>query len=139
MPQRSSQLPHRVALVVDENSNPFEMSCAIEVFGLRRPELGLHLYEVRLCAEQPATRMRDGFFTLSGVAGLEATEDADTVIVPNRPDTEAPRSPRVLDALRRAHARGTRRIGFCSGAFTIAEAGGRQAEFQSQAGTLPSA
>jgi len=29
-----------VALVVDENSNPFEMSCAIEVFGLRRPELG---------------------------------------------------------------------------------------------------
>jgi hypothetical protein len=41
MPQRSSQPPHRVALIVDENSNPFEMSCAIEVFGLRRPELGL--------------------------------------------------------------------------------------------------
>jgi transcriptional regulator GlxA family with amidase domain len=123
MPQRSSQLPHRVALVVDENSNPFEMSCAIEVFGLRRPELGLHLYELRLCAEQPATRMRDGFFTLSGVAGLEATEDADTVIVPNRPDTEASRSPQMLDALRRAHARGARLVGFCSGAFTIAEAG----------------
>lgn len=130
MPQRSSQglpngqqHPHRVALMVDENSNPFEMSCAIEVFGLRRPELGRKLYELRLCAERPHTRMRDGFFTLSGINGLEATEDADTVIVPNRPDTEVPRSPRVLDALRRAHARGARLVGFCSGAFTIAEAG----------------
>ena len=33
------------------------------------------------------------------------------------------RSRRVLDALRRAHARGARLVGFCSGAFTIAEAG----------------
>jgi AraC family transcriptional activator FtrA len=127
MPQQSSHdprhRPHRVALVVDENSNPFEMSCAIEVFGLRRPELGRELYELRLCAEQPRTRMRDGFFTLSEVGGLEATHDADTVIVPNRPDTAVPRSPQVLDALRRAHARGARLVGFCSGAFTIAEAG----------------
>jgi AraC family transcriptional regulator, transcriptional activator FtrA len=128
MPQRSSQRsghppPRRVALVADENSNPFEMSCAIEVFGLRRPELGRDLYDLRLCAERPRTLMRDGFFTLTGVAGLEATEDADTVIVPNRPDTEAPHSPRVLNALRRAHARGARLVGFCSGAFTIAEAG----------------
>jgi transcriptional regulator GlxA family with amidase domain len=123
MPQRSSQQPHRMALVVDENSNPFEMSCAIEVFGLRRPELGRDLYDLRLSAERPRTRMRDGFFTLSDVAGLEATEDADTVIVPNRPDTEVPHSPRVLKALRRAHARGARLVGFCSGAFTIAEAG----------------
>lgn len=43
--------------------------------------------------------------------------------MPNRPDTSAPRSPRVLGALRRAHARGARLVGFCSGAFTIAEAG----------------
>ncbi|MEU3841438.1 helix-turn-helix domain-containing protein [Streptomyces sp. NPDC028635] len=120
MPQESS---HRVVLIVDENSNPFEMSCAIEVFGLRRPELGRELYDFRLCADTPATRMRDGFFTLSGVAGLEAAEEADTLIVPNRPDTDTPRSPRVLDAVRRAHARGTRLIGFCSGAFTLAEAG----------------
>jgi AraC family transcriptional regulator, transcriptional activator FtrA len=123
MSQRSSQQAHRVALVVDENSNPFEMSCAIEVFGLRRPELGRRLYDLRLSAERPRTRMRDGFFTLSGVAGLEATEDADTVIVPNRPDTDVPHAPRVLEALCRAHARGARLVGFCSGAFTIAEAG----------------
>ena len=123
MPQRSSQSAHRVALIVDENSNPFEMSCAIEVFGLRRPELGRDLYELRMCGVRPATRMRDGLFTLSGVAGLEAAEDASTVIVPNRPDTEAPRPPELLEALRRAHARGARLVGFCSGAFTIGDAG----------------
>jgi AraC family transcriptional regulator, transcriptional activator FtrA len=122
MPQGSSQ-PHRVVLVVDENSNPFEMSCAIEVFGLRRPELGRELYDFRLCAAEPLTRMRDGFFTLTGVAGLEAAEEADTLIVPNRPDTDTPRPPRVLDAVRRAYARGARLVGFCSGAFTLAEAG----------------
>lgn len=123
MPQGSSQRPHRVVLVVDENSNPFEMSCAIEIFGLRRPELGRELYDFGLCAAEPHTRMRDGFFTLTGVAGLEAAEGADTLIVPNRPDTDAPRAREVLDVIRRAHARGARLIGFCSGAFTMAEAG----------------
>ncbi|MFE6408754.1 GlxA family transcriptional regulator [Streptomyces sp. NPDC057837] len=123
MPQGSSHRPHRVVLLVDENSNPFEMSCAIEIFGLRRPELGRELYDFRLCAVALRTRMRDGFFTLTGVAGPEAAEDADTLIVPNRPDTGTPRSPRVLDVVRRAHARGARLVGFCSGAFTLAEAG----------------
>ncbi|WP_416970337.1 GlxA family transcriptional regulator [Streptomyces sp. 4F14] len=132
MPQGSSQpkqpkqpvgRPHRVVLIVDDNSNPFEMSCAIEIFGLRRPELGRELYDFALCAADPRTRMRDGFFTLTGVAGLEAAEDADTLIVPNRPDVLVPRTRTVLDVIRHAHARGARLMGFCSGAFTIAEAG----------------
>ncbi|MFC1415633.1 GlxA family transcriptional regulator [Streptacidiphilus cavernicola] len=124
MPQESSQHPlHRVVVVVDENSNPFELSCAIEVFGLRRPELGRELYDFTLCSPEPRTLMRDGFFALSEVPGLEAAESADTLIVPNRPDTDVPRRPAVLDAVRRAHARGARLVGFCSGAFTLAEAG----------------
>ncbi|MGF6881660.1 AraC family transcriptional activator FtrA [Nocardia sp. GAS34] len=114
---------HRVVVIVDENSNPFELSCAIEVFGLRRPELGRELYDFRLCAPRPRTLMRDGFFTLTGVADLSAADTADTLIVPNRPDIEVPRRPAVLAAIRRAHARGARLVGFCSGAFTLAEAG----------------
>ncbi|MEV5981580.1 helix-turn-helix domain-containing protein [Streptomyces sp. NPDC052114] len=130
MAQESSQpgttapaRPHRVVVIVDENSNPFELGCATEVFGLRRPELGRELYDFALCSPEPDTPMRDGFFTLSGVAGLDAADTADTVIVPNRPDTDVPRRPAVLDAVRRAHARGARLVGFCSGAFTLAEAG----------------
>ncbi|MEU5811369.1 helix-turn-helix domain-containing protein [Streptomyces sp. NPDC047718] len=113
----------RVVVIVDENSNPFELGCATEVFGLRRPEIGRDLYDFTLCSPEPRTLMRDGFFTLTGVAGLEAADTADTLIVPNRPDVEVPRRPAVLDAVRRAHARGARLIGFCSGAFTLAEAG----------------
>ncbi|MEU2315395.1 GlxA family transcriptional regulator [Streptomyces albidoflavus] len=121
--ERQGAQPHRVVVVVDEHSNPFELGCATEVFGLRRPELGRQLYDFRLCSPEPRTLMRDGFFTLTGVAGLEAADAADTLIVPNRPDTEVPRRPAVLDAVRRAHARGARLVGFCSGAFTLAEAG----------------
>ncbi|MER8261895.1 GlxA family transcriptional regulator [Streptomyces albidoflavus] len=121
--RRQGAEPHRVVVVVDEHSNPFELGCATEVFGLRRPELGRQLYDFRLCSPEPRTLMRDGFFTLTGVAGLEAADAADTLIVPNRPDTEVPRRPAVLDAVRRAHARGARLVGFCSGAFTLAEAG----------------
>lgn len=114
---------HRVVVIVDENSNPFELGCATEVFGLRRPEIGRDLYDFRLCSPEPRTLMRDGFFTLTGVAELEAADAADTLIVPNRPDIEVSRRPAVLDAVRRAHARGARLVGFCSGAFTLAEAG----------------
>jgi AraC family transcriptional activator FtrA len=120
MPQESL---HRVVVLVDENSNPFELGCATEVFGLHRPELGRDLYDFRLCAAGRTTRMRDGFFALTGVAPLGAVDEADTVIVPNRPDVETPRRPAVLAAIRRAHERGARLIGFCSGAFTLAEAG----------------
>ncbi|MFE9850187.1 GlxA family transcriptional regulator [Streptomyces sp. NPDC005576] len=128
MPQESSHAvretaPHRVVVIVDENSNPFELGCATEIFGLRRPEIGHDLYDFRLCSPAPRTLMRDGFFTLTGVEDLEATRSADTLVVPNRPDVGTPRRPAVLDAVRRAHERGARLVGFCSGAFTLAEAG----------------
>lgn len=114
---------HRVVVIVDENSNPFELGCATEIFGLRRPEIGRDLYDFRLCSPEPNTLMRDGFFTLTGVAELAVADTADTLIVPNRPDVEVPRRAAVLDAVRRAHTRGARLVGFCSGAFTLAEAG----------------
>ncbi|HEX2316666.1 MAG TPA: helix-turn-helix domain-containing protein [Thermomonospora sp.] len=120
MPQRSS---HRVAVLVDEGSNPFELGVTTELFGLRRPELGRPWYDFAVCAAAPAVRMHRGMFTLTGVAGLDAADDADTVIVPNRPDPEAGPAPEVVAAIRRAAARGARLVGLCTGAFTLAAAG----------------
>ena len=54
---------------------------------------------------------------------LDEVECADTVIVPNRPYVDTPTHPALLAALRRAHERGTRLVGLCTGAFTLAEAG----------------
>lgn len=114
---------HRVAALVDEGSNPFELACMTEVFGIERAEVGGLLYDFRLCAHQREVPMRQNFFTMTGLAELDLLDTADTVIVPNRPDTAAPRHPAVLAAIARAHARGARLVGMCSGAFTLADAG----------------
>jgi AraC family transcriptional regulator, transcriptional activator FtrA len=94
-----------------------------EVLGIDRPEVGGLLYDLRFCAPRRRTTMRQGFFVMTGTDGLELLDRVDTVIVPNRPDTDRPHRPDVLAALRRAHARGARLVGMCSGAFTLAEAG----------------
>ncbi|KZB85625.1 helix-turn-helix domain-containing protein [Amycolatopsis regifaucium] len=119
----SHDFSHKVALLVDEGSNPFEMGVATELFGLRRPELERPWYDLTLCAAEPSVRMHLGMFTLTGISGLEAVTSADTVIVPNRPDPESPARESVLTAVRDAAARGARLVSFCTGAFTLAQAG----------------
>lgn len=115
---------HRVVLLVDNGSNPFELACASEIFGARRrPEIGFELYSFQIASPERSTVMRDGLFNLSAVAGLDALETADTVIVPNRPEVAAPSRPAVLQAIEAAHRRGARLVGLCTGAYTLAEAG----------------
>ena len=124
MSQRSSQSLHRVSIIADVGSNPFELACACEVFGTSRSaDLGHEIYDTNVVTAPGPVRMREGIFTLLGSAGLEALEMADTIVVPNRPDVDTPTSTRVLDSIRAAHARGARLIGLCTGAFTLAEAG----------------
>ncbi len=117
------EFSHRVAVLVDDGSNPFELGVATELFGLRRPELGRPWYDFTLCAARPAVRMHLGMFTMTGVADLGAAAAADTVIVPNRPDPDVPADPAVLAAICGAADRGARLVSFCTGAFTLAQAG----------------
>jgi len=120
MPQEFS---HRVVVLVDDGSNPFELGVATELFGLRRPELDRPWYDFTLCSPRPEVAMHLGMFTLSGVRGLDVADTADTLIVPNRPDPLTRPSPEVLAAVRRAADRGARLVSFCTGAFTLAFAG----------------
>ena len=127
MPQGSFHTPPApidVALIVDEGSNPFEMACACEIFGARRrPEIGFEPYRLTVVTPGADVAMRDGLFTLSGSSDLSTLDSAHTVIVPNRPDVDSPSRAEVLRALVRAHERGARLVGLCTGAYTLAEAG----------------
>lgn len=110
---------HRVTTLLTPGANPFEFAVACEVFGLRRPELGVELYDHRLAAAARPLVVNGGW-TLETPHGLEALDDADTVVVPACP-TEPP--PDAVAALRRAYERGARMVSFCAGAFALAAAG----------------
>ncbi len=124
-------MPHTVATLVVDGIQPFEFAVACEVFGLERPELGVEWYDFHICGPGPWVTTgqlssqgppRQGF-RMEVPDGLELVARADTVVVP-----AAPRDPEhipveVLEALRTAHAGGARLLSFCTGAFTLAQAG----------------
>ncbi|HEU4541182.1 MAG TPA: helix-turn-helix domain-containing protein, partial [Jiangellaceae bacterium] len=110
---------HRVVTVLSPGVNPFDLAVACEVFGLRRPELGVEWYDHRLAGVIRPVVVNGGW-TLDPPFGLEAIEDADTVIVPACPH-EPPTT--MVEALRTAYERGARMVSFCGGAFALAAAG----------------
>ena len=111
-----------MGVLVVEDTNPFEMGVATEVFGLDRPELPGRPYHLEICGPGPV-RMRQGFFTLEPSAPLSALTDMDTVIVPGHPTPDRAAADDVLDVLRTAHDNGARIVSFCSGSLLLAEAG----------------
>lgn len=110
---------HRVVTVLSPGANPFDFAVSCEVFGIRRPELGVEWYDHRL-AGVVRPLVVNGGWTIDPPYGLEALADADTVIVPACPH-DPPRA--MVDALRAAYDRGARMVSFCGGAFALAAAG----------------
>lgn len=98
---------------------PLDVGIPAQVFA---PRHGLDYRAVPCAVEAGPVRGRDGlgFFV---DAGLEALDDADTVIVPGFLNPAGPIDPRVLAALRTAAFRGARMVSICTGAFALAAAG----------------
>ncbi len=113
---------HRVVALAAPGVAPFELGIVVEVFGLARPELDVPWwYELAVCAERPGPLPATaGGFSVVVDHGLEALEDAGTVIVPGWHEEV---SPAVVEAVRGAHARGARLVSICSGVFVLAAAG----------------
>ncbi len=111
---------HIVAVLAPDRVVPFDLATPIEVFSRTLLPSGRPGYEVRICGASP--EVDAGAFTLRPPFGLAGLDDADTVIVPGR-DANPPVPAEVLDALRRAAARGARIASICSGAFILAETG----------------
>lgn len=112
-------MAHRVVSLLSPGANPFEFGVACEVFDLDRPELGIEWYHHRL-ATVTRPLVVNGGWSIDSPHGLEAVEDADTVILPGGP-FDPPRA--IIEPLQRAYERGVRLVSFCTGAFTLAAAG----------------
>ncbi|MEV0235841.1 helix-turn-helix domain-containing protein [Nonomuraea sp. NPDC050786] len=113
---------HRVVALVRPVQSTFEVGCAVEVFGTRRPGMPQR-YEFEVCTETPGPVPTSAGYAMSVSQDLTALESADTVIIPSWLPVEAPLSDGVRHALLRAHARGARLITICSGVFALARTG----------------
>jgi transcriptional regulator GlxA family with amidase domain len=113
--------PHRIALLCIEPVVAFDLSVPAEAFSLGWKD-GAALYVTTACAERPGSVATTTGFAIGGVAGLEAVDAADTVLVPGY-RSDGPPPDAVLNALRRAADRGARVTSICTGAFALAYAG----------------
>src|SRR5689334_5085142 len=103
-----------VAIVVYEGVAMFEYAVAYEVFGDDH-SLGPDVPWYRLLVCGPGPVRLDSGLRIEAPLGLAQLYRADTIVVPpcERPDGPPEE---VLQALRRAHARGARLASLCTGA-----------------------
>ncbi|MFG3119099.1 GlxA family transcriptional regulator [Streptomyces sp. NPDC048197] len=114
--------PHHVAALVHPPQGPFELGCAAEVFGTRRPGVPTR-YDFTVCAETPGPVRTTAGYDMLVTAGLSALATADTVVVPGWIPQDEPLSPAVREALLAAHRNGARLVSICSGVFALAQTG----------------
>ncbi|MDP9869296.1 MULTISPECIES: GlxA family transcriptional regulator [Streptosporangium] len=97
----------------------YPVTSASAVFGYHGPDIPQH-YSFSLCAEQPGSLPATLGVPIQVDSGLEALDDADTVIIAGWTLTP---SPAVLHAVSQAHARGARIVAVCAGIFIPAALG----------------
>ena len=120
MPRRKTGLT-RIAAVAFDNISPFHLAVPCVVFG--DPHPGAPRFDFRVCAGEAGRLRTTAGFALATEHGLEAIRWAEVVIVPSWRDPDEPPPRPLLQALRRAHARGARLVGLCLGAYVLAAAG----------------
>ncbi|MGW2093650.1 GlxA family transcriptional regulator [Promicromonospora sukumoe] len=113
------QRPHQVVVLVLDGARPLDVGIPAEVF---HPETGFP-YEVSACGVSAGTVSSHGHFGFTVPRGLDALDDADTIIVPGYVPVGRPLPAEVREALRDAASRGARVASICYGAFALADAG----------------
>jgi transcriptional regulator GlxA family with amidase domain len=112
----------KVAVLVLPEVPLFELGICAELFSIDRTDTGGGRFDFTLCTPTPGAVRTELGLDLQVPVGLEATEDADLVVVTPIPRNQLP-SESTLEALRTAHARGAWVMSICSGAFVLAAAG----------------
>jgi len=110
-----------VAVLAYDGVNVFELGIAMEVFGLA--DVGPDWYRVAVCAQRSGVPVAAGGVGLMAQRSFRFLHEAGTVIVPGWRDIDEAPPEAVLEALRRAHARGARIASICAGVFIVAATG----------------
>jgi AraC family transcriptional activator FtrA len=111
---------HVVVLMYDGLCT-FEFAITVEIFALPRPELKAKWYRFSVYPIDAGPLHATGGIRISGKRA--SLHDAGTIIIPGWRDSDELPPRALLDALRRAHARGARLMSICSGVFVLAAAG----------------
>jgi AraC family transcriptional regulator, transcriptional activator FtrA len=116
-------MSHLVAIVAYNQLCMFEFGCAVELFALNRPELGVDWYRHAVCAIEPGPLRATGGVTVRASHGLNTMRLANTIIIPGWRNVNEVPPLAYLRAIRAAHKRGARICSICSGVFVLAHAG----------------
>ncbi len=112
----------RVAVLAYDGLSLLEFAVACDVFGDIDPDTGHSRYQVFVCGARSGEISTGTGLRLRVPYGLAMASRVGTLVVPPCDDPRgAPRE--VIQAIRRAHARGARIISLCTGAAILAEAG----------------
>ncbi len=112
----------KVAVLVLPDISMFELGMSAELFGVDRTDTGGGRFDYTLFTAIPGPVRTELGVNLQVDVGLEATEDADLIIV--TPISQSFNPPEaILAALRTAHARGAWLMSICTGAFVLGAAG----------------
>ena len=112
-----------VAVLVCDGLALFEFGIVTEVFGLRRPELGVPWYDMVVVSYDKGPLRATGGVKVTPTHSVRMLAKAGTIVIPSWPRLDQAPPAAMLDALRAAHARGARLMSVCSGAFVLAAAG----------------
>jgi AraC family transcriptional regulator, transcriptional activator FtrA len=122
-PRRRGPANRLVVVLVADRLALFEFGIVMEVFGLRRLELGVPWYDVAVVSFDPAPLTATSGVQVFPTHSTRMLAKAGTIVIPGWRDLETPPDPHVVKAVAAAHARGARVVSVCSGAFVLAAAG----------------
>src|SRR5919108_2732514 len=114
---------HLVVALAYDGLCTFEFGCTVELFALRRPELGVPWYRFEVCAAERGPIHAAGGVRMLVGRSLRLLDRADTIVIPGWRDADERAPEALLNRIRAAHARGARLCTICSGVFVLAAAG----------------
>src|SRR5438132_7926992 len=110
---------HQVVALAYDGLATFEFGCTVELFALKRPELGVDWYEFAVCAAERGLLRATGGIEVRVPNSIALLDKADTIVIPGWRNVDELPSASLLRKIRVAHQRGARFCTICSGVFVL--------------------